>query len=185
MVGSVAQWTLGRPGLYGIPRSVPALALGETVYKPPSPIAPISAVSAALVVATAEAARDEIRVRREAAAFWRRVLPPGPWQLPSVPEGGSSSYLRFPIVTRDDSIRRRLLGSLDRFGAAPGYPRPLHELDEALKIAASLPQRHLQGSRVLSTRLLTLPTHSMVEDPDRREALGVFESARGWKATAS
>lgn len=184
MVGSLAQWALGRPGLYGVPRSVPALALGETVYKPPSPVGPMSAVSAGLVVATAEAAEDEIRIRRETAEFWRQTLPSGPWRFPSVAKGGSSAWLRFPVVTRDDSIRHRLLDLLDRFGAAPGYPRPLDELDAARRIAASPPQRNLQGARVLAARLLTLPTHSMVAGVDRREAVRVFDSLRS-SGTAS
>jgi dTDP-4-amino-4,6-dideoxygalactose transaminase len=29
------QWALGRPALYGIPRSIPGLGLGETQYHPP------------------------------------------------------------------------------------------------------------------------------------------------------
>jgi dTDP-4-amino-4,6-dideoxygalactose transaminase len=179
LVGSVAQWALGRPGIYGIPRSIPALALGETVYKPPASVAPISAVSAALVLATAAAATEEIGIRREAAEFWQRSLPAGPWRWPTVPEGGSSAYLRFPIVTDGDSIRRRLLESLDRFGAAAGYPRALDELDAARRIVASSPRRNLQGARILAAGLLTLPTHSRVDGRDRREILRVFESDRG------
>lgn len=174
--GSLAQWALGRPSLYGLPRAVPGLALGETVYKPPSPVGPMSLVSAALVLATAQAAATEVEIRRERAERWRRTLPAGPWHFPSVPVGGASAYLRFPVVAADDSIRRRLLINLDRFGAASGYPRALNELEVSKGIVAAGRQRDLQGARTLASTLLTLPTHSRVADRDHREALAVFQA---------
>jgi hypothetical protein len=68
---ALAQWGLGRPALYALPTALPGLALGETVYRPPSPRKAISAYQAAQALATAQAARHEVSARRERT---RRLL---------------------------------------------------------------------------------------------------------------
>ncbi|HEX2189850.1 MAG TPA: DegT/DnrJ/EryC1/StrS family aminotransferase, partial [Longimicrobiaceae bacterium] len=63
-----AQWLLGRPGVYGIPASIPGLGLGETVYHDPAPPEGITRAAAALVRHGREASRREGEARRASAA---------------------------------------------------------------------------------------------------------------------
>lgn len=178
-IGSLAQWVLGRPWLYGIPRALPFLALGETVYKEPTLPAALSGLSAGIINATRQAAEDEVATRRRWANTWEERLPPGPWKSIRAVPAGVAADLRYPIVTDSGSIRRRLLAELDRFGAARGYPRILPDLEVAREIAAPAPQRDLDGARALVSGLLTLPTHSRVSRRDLSGAIAAFRAVRG------
>ena len=177
-IGSFAQWVLGRPWLYGLPRALPFLALGETVYKEPTVPAGLSGLSAGLINATRQAAEDEVAVRRSWATTWEERLPHGPWRSVRAVPGGLAADLRYPIVADSGSIRRRLLARLDRFGAAPGYPRILPDLEVAREIAAPAPQRDLKGARALVSGLLTLPTHSRVSQRDLSGTIAAFQAVR-------
>jgi len=177
-LGSLAQWVLGRPSIYGLPRSLPFLSLGETVYKEPTPPEALSNRSAILISATRKAAEDELEARRRWADVWDRKLPEGPWISVRELPAGTGAYLRYPVVTASASIRHRLLARLDRFGAASGYPRILPDLPEAREIGALPPQRDLKGARALVSTLFTLPTHSRVAERDVSEAILAFQAVR-------
>lgn len=164
-VRGAAQWLLGRPSVYGIPARVPALGLGETRYHPPHPVEAMVEASAAVLLASREAADREARVRRERARHLRSVLeglaPGGAVEAVGVVPGADPGYLRFPVLDRAGVDREgaRILGVL------PSYPRPLATLEPLkplLRDADPLP-----GSVRLSERLLTLPTHSQTSARDR------------------
>ncbi len=177
LVLSMAQWGLGRPWLFGLPSSIPALALGETHYKEPSAPSGMTAFSAAAAAALDSDARSEIEPRRAWAAAWREILDAGgrgsptAFGVPRPLEGGASSYLRFPVLLTDPG---RGLSSLLRmgrpFGVAAGYPEPLPSLP-ALRHALARPDAPSPpGATELAARLFTLPTHSRVT---RRDVRGV------------
>ncbi|MEJ2539364.1 MAG: DegT/DnrJ/EryC1/StrS family aminotransferase, partial [Gemmatimonadota bacterium] len=142
----------------------------------PTPVRAMAPMSAALALATAGLAEEGIEGRRRAAAVWWRSLPEGPWTVPHVLEGGSGSYLRFPLVTSEAAIRDRLVSLLERFGAARGYPAALCDIEPARAIVAPTQQRALEGARLLAARLFTLPTHSFVGKRDQRPVLEALAS---------
>ena len=79
--------------------------------------------------------------------------------------GGLAGYLRLPVMlsTRPDAwIDEKVAG---RFGVMRGYPRTLDELPgfDARLINSDEP---LSGARSLASRLLTLPTHGLLDDGD-------------------
>jgi dTDP-4-amino-4,6-dideoxygalactose transaminase len=166
---TLAQWTLGRPSLYGIPSAMPWLSLGETVYKEPSPLQRIAGFSAALAFATAEDAMAEVlRRRRRALDVVERLEGRGmgsTLQRVKPVKGGDASYLRFPVLLDETASLLRDRGKGGSLGVAWGYPRPLSELAALaeLKVGAN---RSYPGARYLSRRLITLPTHSRVTDRD-------------------
>ncbi|MES2177439.1 MAG: DegT/DnrJ/EryC1/StrS family aminotransferase [Gemmatimonadota bacterium] len=174
-LGLLAQWTLGRPAIYGLPRSVPALALGETVYQSPRAPADITRGAAASVIANARAADAEaVERRRNGNAFLTRVARSRAHTI-DVPTGGVAGYIRFPI---------RIAGGL---GALPGANRAAE-----LGIAASYPQtlatlapfqgslvpieRRWPGADSLVVELITLPTHSLVSTHEREAIVRAVRS---------
>ena len=169
-----AQWGVGRPRLYGLPSALPGLRLGETVYRDPTPLQAMSSFSAALVAATADAAAAEVAVRKRRAAEFGVILgrgvPPARARPLRPLGGGTSSYLRFPVVSSGsghgvlDSPAARSLGIMQ------SYPRSLPELSAARALHKEQVDA-FPGARELSRSLRTVPTHSHLTEGDRMNLL--------------
>jgi dTDP-4-amino-4,6-dideoxygalactose transaminase len=165
-----SQWLLGRSTIYGLPAAIPYLKLGETIYHEPTPPAPMSRASAALLLAGDEQAATEVLHRRRNAREYARMFDPGPHGV--IANVGArlneaSGALRYPIRTRGGwaAISRTKAGKL---GAACGYPTTLAALP-ALRpfvIAHALP---CPQADTLVRELVTLPTHSSVLAEERRQ----------------
>lgn len=175
-IGAVAQWALARPTLYAIPRSIPALGLGETVYHVPTEPGPISPFSAALVLELARASAEEAEHRRRAGAAYAEALR----DLPSVAiiriaDAASPGWLRFPVrVPRgmaSFSRKAEILGH----GVAGSYPTPLAALaavtDRLVSAETAWP-----GAERLVRELITLPTHSAATDNGVRSVVSLLAS---------
>ncbi len=166
-----AQWALGRPGLYGLPASIPWLALGETRYRPPAPLEHISGLAAATVCQHETAVLDEVLGRREAARRLRTGLENVTTLRVCEPvEGGESSFLRFPLIARSRDLALAAAAAGRKYGVARGYPTPL--LRVAQNVGLSTPAtRSLAGAEVLADRLITSPTHRFFNERERTELL--------------
>lgn len=179
---TTAAWMLGRPSLYGVPSSVPALGLGETRYKEPTRPSAISSFSAALALRTEAASVAAVAERRALAERWLAELEgqAGEAFVPCRPAAGTHAcaFLRLPLVARDARFADELWRRAGRFGVACGYPTALHRLPQARSLvgreAPSLP-----ASEHLATALVTLPTHRWVTKSDVR---GVLDVLRGLAA---
>ncbi|HJP60779.1 MAG TPA: DegT/DnrJ/EryC1/StrS family aminotransferase, partial [Gemmatimonadaceae bacterium] len=161
VVSLAAQWVLARPALYGIPSSIPALRLGETVYKPAHEPHSISTMAAAILPGAIKMDFDETRTRQARAAAILSTLTRSARIDPVKPvAGGEPGYLRLAVLDPGGAISPNV-----RLGAVRGYPMTLdqhpqlHSLLEPGESAGS-------GSSLLRDRLLTLPTHSRVRSID-------------------
>lgn len=153
-----AQWALGRPALFGIPHAVPALRLGETVYRPPEPPSAMPPAAARVLERTLAMSERESAVRREHAARYLSALGPRAARIAVEPAADSrAGWLRFPVRLRPDAARDRLGEVL---GIARAYPLPLRELD-ALRPLLDVPPV-TPGADSLARTLRTVPTHSFL-----------------------
>lgn len=157
---AAASWALGRPSVYALPASVPALHLGETVYHEAHEPRPMSRGAAAILSRTlsrAPAAAIARRVNalalRTAAEQSRRV------QSVTALEGAEPGYLRFPVRVRGD------MSIAPKLGIVAGYPRPLSDEPELQPILRRSTEA-LHGAHELARRLVTLPTHDMINAAD-------------------
>ena len=170
------QQLFGRPGVYGIPAAIPALQLGETLYRHPSTPTRVPTFSAALLVRTLEASTREASIRRSNALSWRQELPENVVASIAQPLAGSlPGYLRFPIRMRDASVAVRGDQAIRRSGMAPSYPTTLPRLP-ALSDRLVDGQRTYPGADSLARDLVTLPTHSRVTAWDRERILSLCKA---------
>jgi dTDP-4-amino-4,6-dideoxygalactose transaminase len=189
---SLAQWLLGRPSFYGLPRAVPKLGLGETRYRSPTPSTPATLFSRSLAWSTRVSAAQEIPARQANAGELRRMMEEavpgaisGRWQdgtafLPAPISDGSAGYHRFPVLLSRDATELTAEPRAIRLGIASGYPRPLPDLEAETGLRINAPA-DIPGARTLTQRLVTLPTHTLVKPRDVAEAvllLSVFEAER-------
>lgn len=159
-----AQWLLGRPTLYGIPASLPFLHLGETVYHPPTRHREMSAVAASTLAVTWPLGEREAVTRRSNAA--RLLTGHGVELTPlCIPSGCEPGYLRLPLVASPGARAAAASDEARRLGIMPGYPQALCDLD-GFRSRVLSPDDAFPGARVLAERLVTLPTHSLLEEAD-------------------
>lgn len=161
-----AQYALARPALYAVPRALPGLRLGETVYHAPSTPQAMSAHQARVLRATIPLEAGEVATRRRhAQRFAEVVRPRDPAAIPQAPAVATSGFLRFPVLMpKGVALDPR---SAARLGIAPSYPMPLSELAPLRPLLAE--RMPTPGAALLAERLVTLPTHSRLSAHDLRE----------------
>jgi dTDP-4-amino-4,6-dideoxygalactose transaminase len=186
LAGLVSQWTLGRPALYGLPSAIPGLHLGVTRYRVPQEARTIPSVCAAVALrhaAVAEAAAEPRRLLaeklREGLGRSRTVR----GSLCRPLSGGVSGFLRLPIVASGEDEAHLLALEGRSLGLQRGYPRPLSCLPQVAALLEA-PAHALSGAKLLSERLLTIPTHSLVSAADA-EALTRLLTTELTRATRS
>ncbi len=174
------QWALGRPSVYRVPASIPLLGLGETIYQDPQPPAQLAEQSIAVLLDTAPAVAREIALRKTHASFYLRSLTDAPGStLISVPAGGEAGYLRFPLRVTGQLAGLGAGAAGRRLGIAASYPAVLDsipQLKSRLKFRAPAP-----GAEQLVRELVTLPTHSLLQDED---LAGIVNLIRGASSEA-
>jgi dTDP-4-amino-4,6-dideoxygalactose transaminase len=160
LLGSVASWTLGRPSLYALPSAIPGLHLGETVYHAAHEPRMMSRPAAALLTRTLRAANAATVIRHRNATTLRRAGERSHRLDPITPiVGGKPGYLRLPVSVRAGSM------SDERLGVVRSYPRSLSDEDALQPILKSRGDP-LPGAHELARRLVTLPTHHMLNQHD-------------------
>lgn len=169
---AAAQWMLGAPPLYALPAALPWLRLGETVYHPPRLPRRMSGASAGVLAAGWERARREPALRRRNAARLLAALFAAGLRVPRVPSGATAGWLRLPVLLEGDDAARARTVDARRLGIAPGYPRALCDLD-VLRPRVVNADDAFPGARRLASSLVTLPTHSLLREPD-------FRALEGW-----
>jgi dTDP-4-amino-4,6-dideoxygalactose transaminase len=163
---AAAQWALARPSLYSLPRSLPFLHLGETVYSAPGPVHGLARAAAAILEETWELVDPEAGARRSHAAWLLAHLEGiSSVETIEVPEASRPGYLRLPVILSSQASEKA--DSAMRLGVMPGYPMPLSALPALVPISPDAGREFPAASR-LADRLVTLPTHGGLRDRDKR-----------------
>ena len=162
---AAAQWTFGRPALYGIPAALPWLGLGETRYRDPVAPRQLPRAAASLLLHGAVAAEREAEQRKRRAARLLEMVTRRPGIEPIEPlPRGVPGYLRLPLRVNGGLRGLANREAAVRLGAARSYPQPLGELPA---VRARLVSRwQWPGAEELARDLITLPTHSLLTADD-------------------
>jgi dTDP-4-amino-4,6-dideoxygalactose transaminase len=175
-VALAAQWAFARPEVYAIPRSIPGLGLGETIYRAPVHETSITRAAADALLATHDPSQREGEARRaNAKKLLAAITDRANVRIIPVERQGSAGYLRLPVRL---SLGMRAFNSPARalaLGIAPSYPRALSDLPELAargdKTEASWP-----GAQTLVRELVTLPTHSRLQPRELSEIVKTLRS---------
>lgn len=157
-----------RPGLYWIPNRLPFLGLGSTVYSEEFAVEKYRAILAGLGVRLLERLREINEVRIANAEFLMKGLEGTPrLVLPAPGEQASPVYLRFPVRFLDEEGRDHCIAELRRLGisASPSYPGAVNDIPE-VRAGLREEETRLPGGRILTKRIVTLPTHPYVRRDD-------------------
>lgn len=162
-------WLLNRPVAYGVPASMPWLRLGETIFRPPRPPAALSRAAEAMIARSLPSADEEALLRRRQAERLLQTARSGA-RVSTVPviAGSQPAWLRLPVVAHDEQDAATLKRDGRRLGIAGGYPRDLPSVARELgaTIVGPVPSG---GAQMLARRLVTVPVHGLLAEPDLAE----------------
>lgn len=166
LFGITAQWTLGRPALYGIPASLPFLKLGETIYKEPHDPAELCDTAAATLARNWSLAAEEAEIRRtNSAELLEMISDFNGLETPSIPPNSEAGYIRFPVIVAEQLRHALTVGAARKLGVMHGYPKRLACLS-GFTLRCVNADDVFPGAETLQKRLFTLPTHSLVSRKD-------------------
>lgn len=153
------------PMVYWFPAGLPFLKLGQTVYHEDFSIKKLSAMKAGLLRKWRDRLRNSNEIRSSAGAeFNVRLYLGKPKAYP---------YLRFPFLA-DSRKTRDLIYALSQergLGISLMYPGPIHEVRE---IRDAFYNHSFPGASGVAARLLTLPTHPLVQKRDREAIIALL-----------
>lgn len=171
------------PRMYWIPNSIPFLKLGITEYVPTFPTTRFSAVSGALLAQLIGSLGEINRIRQRNASVLAQSLRGSPdFVLPMAAPDCQPTYVRFPLIAKDEATRHQVLLRLRQagIGASPFYPSAICEIAGIGRHMAPS-DFHRPRAEALSRTLLTLPTHSYVNERDLARMVDIL-NAREWKS---
>jgi hypothetical protein len=178
---SLVYSSMLRPSRYWILDRVPFLGLGASRFEPDFPIAKLSAYQRRLATELLPLLDSYNRVRRDHADQLRSGINGIEGiEVPRPIEGASPVYLRFPILTRDETHRSHLLRRLREAGisASTSYPTPIGDIPGITQYLAPN-QEPCPGARSIATRILTLPTHPWVTSRDIEHMVTIIREDHG------
>ena len=165
--GLAAQWALGRPSWYAIPRTIPWLRLGETVYRDSAPPGPMTRAASACLAATRPVAAHELDARRRSAAAVLDALQSTPGVRPITPLlGATPGYLRLPLRLAHGLGGFSQPQAVTRLGLARSYPAVLAGISQVRPWIDETPPCS-PGAAELVRTLWTVPTHSLLTVRER------------------
>lgn len=182
LLTTAVQWAIGRPGLYGLPASIPWLGLGETHYREPMPGEAMTRAAAALALALRSAAAEAVAGRRHVAAeYLSRLAAIDSVRMIEPVVDSRPGYLRLAIRIRRGGSGLAGTMAARRLGVAPGYPLSIaalpaltgHLINASAGAAHSWP-----GAAELVRDLVTLPTHHLLSRGDRERIVALFQGLR-------
>lgn len=168
------------PRFYWLPNSLPLLKLGVTEFDPAFSMRSMSGFTSALLRRLIGELDALNRVRIGNARRILSALPEGSgFRSPEPAAGASPTYLRLPLLAADNALRDRALTRLRAagIGASSYYPGAVCNIPGIDAVLAT-PGVHCPRAEGVARRILTLPTHPLVEpqDPQRMVEILVASS---------
>jgi perosamine synthetase len=162
---AAALIALIHPLLFWIPRALPFLRLGETLFDPDFPMRRMSAFQAGLARNWRQRLQGMRHTRQAHTLQCLRVLKDLGEREPRIPRAPCPALIRLPLHIRSGERRAALLreSAAEGAGIAPGYPEPLNRLAELSGVIAA---HDCPAAERAARELVTLPTHHYVAKGD-------------------
>jgi perosamine synthetase len=167
VIEAAALSLLMRPNLFWLPKSLPFLKLGTTIYDPDFKIGRMSPFQAGMARNWKTKIESLQKARKVRSNIWsRRINDLQTQELSAISHPPDADLIRFPVKVKDASLRKAILNQSDQngLGIMPGYPDSINRIP-ALRHAFS--DQEYPVAKQYSQQLITLPTHPYVSKMDR------------------
>jgi perosamine synthetase len=180
LLKAVALAIFIHPRLYWIPKNLPHLKLGETLYEAHFPILKMSSFQAGLARNWERRLASLRDVRKKNVSRWIDTLKETRGRASSVFGGQSLGLLRFPVRLSDKKDRESLLqqSAESGMGIMPVYPTSIDAIPE---LKGKIEGGPFPVAARCASELVTLPTHGYLTDDDARAIDRLISPALGWR----
>lgn len=163
---------LQNPSLFWLPKALPFLKLGETLYEPDFSLSQLTTFHKALSKNWQKRLGHHQRARNRNITFWQNKLPEVFIQLCCLTD---INIIRLPILVQTREQKDCILRVSERHGLGMmgAYPTPLNKIPELANEFAG--QTYPQAEK-LCHRLLTIPVHEYVKDKDNERIYSLLTS---------
>jgi dTDP-4-amino-4,6-dideoxygalactose transaminase len=168
----VALSMLQRPSLFWIPKLMPFLRVGDTIYDPQFRVRKFSPFQAGVTRNWRAKLKKYRDLRRQAAGRWARLALPAGVSGYSKPHGPQTDFIRYPLRICKPGLwagllERSLAGG---YGVMLTYPDSIAGIPE---LESRLNGQSAPAAGRLALEILTLPVHPLLsaEDENRIELL--------------
>ncbi|OGW52203.1 MAG: hypothetical protein A2Z50_03620 [Nitrospirae bacterium RBG_19FT_COMBO_42_15] len=158
-----------RPSLYWFPSGLPHLKLGETFFYKNFPVKKLSGMNAGFLWGWQKRLESLNKIRREAARLLNKCLGL------QKDYDGAIAYLRLPFVASSKELRDKIYSSSREkgLGISLMYPTPINEIEE---LEGQFNGMAFPQAKVVSERLLTMPTHQFLSKKDKEDICRLFRT---------
>ncbi len=154
-----------RPTLFWIPRALPFLKMGETIFDPEFPLLKMSSLQAGLSQNWQRRIQDFQHARQRNIKEWMALFPPAQKSLLLQGNEELPDLIRFPWKISSQQLRQDILATSDRLGLgiSATYPDSVDGIPELGYAAAG---KGYPVAKELAATLVTLPVHPLLAAAD-------------------
>jgi len=165
---AVALMLLIHPRLFWVPRSIPCLKLGETLFETHFPILRMSSFQAGVARRWRGKLEKLREVRKKNVNRWITILEASRTHGSNFLRSRSLGLLRFPLRASDEARREALLRESARMGLGimPTYPTSINAIPE---LRGKIEGGAFPVAESCARELVTLPTHGYLTENDVTE----------------
>jgi perosamine synthetase len=157
-----------RPSLFWVPKSLPFLKLGDTIYDPHFKIRKLSVFQAGLAKGWVNKIRKFKKSRLRNSRQWASATKTNYLHHYCSENGTIPDLIRYPLRVDDEGIRARILSMSDRMGLGIMFTYP-DSIDGIRDLKAEFGDRGFPVAKEHANKLITLPIHSLVSQRDRTQ----------------
>jgi dTDP-4-amino-4,6-dideoxygalactose transaminase len=175
---AAALAVLLHPRLFWVPRSMPFLKLGETLFEPHFPILRMSSFQAGLARNWRGRLEKLQDVRKKKVSRWIAILEASRAHGSNFLRSRSLGLLRFPLRVSDKKKKESLLRESARMGLGimPVYPTSINAIPE---LRGKIEGGAFPVAESCARELVTLPTHGYLTEDDVTELSGLIARVLG------
>jgi dTDP-4-amino-4,6-dideoxygalactose transaminase len=162
---------LSHPAVYALPRAIPGLGVGDTVFHVLHDVSGASNATCALLPSVLQQEAHHLVHRRAAAVAYREMLSDRPaLHFAPAADDAHQGALRYPI-----RLATTVPDAVERLGIVRSYPRTLAAYSQ-ISAALVKEQAACPGAEALARTVYTLPTHSRIDAPIRGRVIDAVRS---------
>lgn len=178
-VRTAALAWLQRPEFFWIPRLMPFLRVGDTIFDPSFPMRRFSAFQAGLARRWHERLNGFRHQRRLSIERWDDLpLPAGISRYRGRAAGEPVDFIRYPLRVRPPGLWSKILerGFSAGLGIMLTYPDSIDGIPE---LKGAFAGQEFPAARRLAHEILTLPVHPLLTEKDRDKIANLVGSLEG------
>jgi dTDP-4-amino-4,6-dideoxygalactose transaminase len=162
---AVALTIFQRPSFFWLPKSLPFLRVGDTIYDPTFKIRRLSGLQAGLAKNWKVKLSEYSKPKHASATRWSSIFDTRAISVYASRNGEQPSFTRYPIRLQNIKTWKRLLKQSEKHGLGIQLTYP-DSINGICELAAQFASKDFPAARKLVREILTLPVHPLLAKKD-------------------